>query len=219
MDRPSLYSINIWTQWEQGILQIMTEALSQLDSYVDTDYTENDITAELHKIILRVRFDRQRVTFGNIIFQTQNQPLNAAGEQENQASLRKKPDLQWVFNDENASTPEKSQRYFTIECKCLLTTVEEQNYVKKGIRRFTLDEWGYGRNEKSGMMVAYVKDIDTNKHLRQVNKHNERYAYPLLKICSDENEDVCRYVQRFETREFEPKRFKLHHLWTSVSKK
>lgn len=173
MDRPSLYSINIWTQWEQGILQIMTEALSQLDSYVDTDYTENDITAELHKIILRVRFDRQRVTFGNIIFQTQNQPLNAAGEQENQACLRKKPDLQWVFNDENASTPEKSQRYFTIECKCLLTNTEDQNYVKKGIRRFTLDEWGYGRNEKSGMMVAYVKDIDTNKHLRQVNKHTK----------------------------------------------
>lgn len=211
--------MNIWTQWEQGILQIMKEALSQLDHYVDTDYTENDITVELHKIILRVRFNHQRVTFGNIMLQTQNQPLNAVGEQENQIGLRKKPDLQWVFNDENASTPEKSQRYFTIECKCLLTSTEEQDYVEKGISRFTLDEWGYGRNEKSGMMVAYVKDIDTDKHLRQINKHNERYAYSLLISCSSENEVVYRYIQKFETREFEPKRFELHHLWMSVSKK
>ena len=37
MNRPSLYSINIWAQWECGILKIMTEALSQLDNYVDTD--------------------------------------------------------------------------------------------------------------------------------------------------------------------------------------
>lgn len=219
MNRPSLYSMNIWTQWEQGILQIMKEALSQLDHYVDTDYTENDITVELHKIILRVRFNYQRVTFGNIMLQTQNQPLNAVGEQENQTGLRKKPDLQWVFNDENASTPEKSQRYFTIECKCLLTSAEEQNYVEKGISRFILDEWGYGRNEKSGMMVAYVKDIDIDKHLCQINKHNERYAYSLLISCSRENEVVYRYIQRFETREFEPKRFNLHHLWMIVSKK
>lgn len=219
MNRPSLYSIDIWTQWERGILQIMTEALSQLNSYVDTDYTENDITVELHKIILRVRFDNQKIAFGNIMLQTQNQPLNAVGERENQTRLRKKPDLQWVFSDENASTPEKSQRYFTIECKCLSTSKEERDYVEKGINRFTLDEWGYGRCEKSGMMVAYVKGMDTDEHLRQINMHNRRYAYPLLSICSSEYEDVCRYIQRFGTREFEPRRFKLHHLWMSVIKK
>ncbi len=219
MNRPSLYSIDIWTQWERGIVQIMTEALSQVDSYVDIDDTENDITVELYKIILRVRFNHQRVNFGSIMIQTQNQPVNAVGEHENQTGLRKKPDLQWVFNDENANTPEKSQRFFTIECKCLSTSTEEQNYVEKGISRFTLNEWGYGRNEKSGMMVAYVKDMDWDKHLRQINKHNKRYTYPLLIICSSESEDVCRYIQNFETREFEPMRFKLHHLWMNVSEK
>ncbi len=220
MNRPSLYSIDIWTQWECGIVQIMNEALSQLVCYVDTDYTENDITVELHKIILRVKVNNQKTAFGNIMLQTQNQPLNAVGERENQTRLRKKPDLQWVFSDENASTPEKSQRYFTIECKCLSTSTEEQNYVERGITRFTLDEWGYGRNEKSGMMVAYVKDMDIDKHLRQINKHNERYTYPLLIICSSESKDACRrYVQNFETRGFEPKHFKLHHLWVSISEK
>lgn len=218
MNRPSLYSINIWAQWERGILQIMTEALSQLNNYVDTDYTENDITVELHKIILHVRFCNQQIAFGNIMLQTQNQPLNALGEQEEQTRLRKKPDIQWVFNDENANTPENSQRYFTIECKCLSSSTEEQNYVEKGINRFVLDEWGYGRNEKSGMMVAYMKDKDTDKHLCQINKHNDKYAYPLLIICSSENEDVYRYIQKFETREFEPKRFNLNHLWVNVNK-
>lgn len=218
MNRPSLYSVNIWTQWEHGILQILTEALSQLDHYVDADYTENDITVELHKLILRVRFNNQKIAFGNIMLQTQNQPLNASGEPEDQARLRKKPDLQWVFNDESASIPENCQRYFTIECKCLSTSTEEQNYVEKGISRFVLDEWGYGRNEKSGMMVAYMKDKNTDKHLCQINRHNDKYAYPLLIICPSENEDVCRYIQKFETREFEPKCFHLHHLWVNVSK-
>lgn len=218
MNRPSLYSIDIWSQWECGILKLMTEALSQLDNYVDTDYTENDITVELHKIILHVKFRNQKIAFGNIMLQTQNQPLNALGEQESQTRLRKKPDLQWVFNDENANAPENSQRYFTIECKCLSTSTEEQNYVDKGIGRFVLDEWGYGRNEKSGMMVAYMKDKDKDKHLCQINKHNDEYAYPLLIICSSENEDVYRYIQEFETREFEPKHFNLHHLWVNVGK-
>ena len=152
------------------------------------------------------------------MLQTPNQPLNALGEQENQTRLRKKPDLQWVFNDENAGTPEKSERFFTIECKCLSTSTEEHNYVDKGISRFVLDEWGYGRNEKSGIMVAYMKDKDKDKHLCRINKHNDKYAYPLLIICSSENEDVYRYIQKFETREFEPKRFSLHHLWVNVSK-
>lgn len=218
MNRPSLYSINIWTQWENGILQIMKEALSQLDGYVDTDYTENDITVELYKIILHVVFHNQKTVFGNIMIQTQNQPLNALGERENQARLRKRPDLQWVFYDKHANTPENSQRFFTIECKCVSTSMEEKNYVEKGINRFVLEEWGYGKNEKSGMMVAYVKDKDTDKHLCQINKHNDEHEYPLLIICSGENEDVCRYIQRFETREFEPKRFELNHLWVNVNK-
>ena len=217
MNRPNLYSIDIWAQWERGILQIMTEALSQLNDYVDMNYTENEITVELHKLIINVRFNDRKIAFGNIMLQTQNQPLNALGEQESQPRLRKKPDLQWVFNDENASTPEKSQRYFTIECKCLSTSTEEQHYVEEGINRFVLDEWGYGRNEKSGMMVAYMKDKDTDKHLYRINKLNDKYPYPLLLICSSENEDVCRYIQKFETREFEPMRFNLHHLWVNVS--
>ena len=219
-NRPSLYSVNIWAQWERGILQIMTEALSQLYNYVDTNYTENDLTVELYKIILRVRFQNQKIAFGNIMLQTQNQPLNALGDQESQTRLRKKPDIQWVFNDENASAPENSQRYFTIECKCLLTSTEEQNYVEKGICRFVLDEWGYGRNEKSGMMVAYMKDKnkDIDKHLCQINKHNDKYTYPLLIVCPSENDDVCRYIQKFKTREFEPECFNLHHLWVNVNK-
>lgn len=213
-NRPSLYAINIWEQWERGILQIMTEALSQLAGYTDTDYTENDITVELHKIILRVKFYNQKIAFGNIMIQTQNQPLNALEEQENQASLRKKPDLQWVFYDESAKVPEKSQRYFTIECKCLSTSTEEQNYVEKGIKRFVMGEWGYGRNEKSAMMVAYMKDQAVDTHLSQVNEYNTQYEYPLLTICSEET--LYRYIQEFETREFEPKHFSLHHLWVSL---
>lgn len=218
MNRPSLYDIDIWAQWESGILIILTEALSQLSNHVKTDYTENDITTEFFKIIRDIKFNNPQIAFGSIIPQAQNPPLNPLGEEENKISLRKRPDLQWIFNDEHASTPEKSQRYYTIECKCLSTSTEEKHYVEEGIKRFVLDEWGYGRNEKSAVMIGYMKDEDADRHLCQINKHNEKHIYPLLFMCANENEDVYRCIQRFETREFEPQNFNLHHLWVNISK-
>ena len=218
MNRPSLYSINIWAQWERGILQILSEALPRLCDYVEQDYVEDDITTELCKLIKDIRFHNHQITFGTIIPQAQNQPSNALGKQENKTSLRKRPDLQWVFNDEHASTPERIQRCFVIECKCLSKSGEEKKYVENGIRRFVLKDWEYGKNEESAIMIGYMKDGDADERLCKINKYNDKYAYPLLIICPSVNEGVCRYIQKFETREFEPKCFKLHHLWVNVSK-
>lgn len=217
MNRPSLYSVNVWEQWERGILNILLEALPQLCDYVEQDYVEDDITTELYKLIMDITFHNRQITFGTIIPQAQNQPINPLGKQENKTRLRKRPDLQWIFNDENASTPEKSRRCFTIECKCLSKSGEEKKYVEKGISRFVLDEWGYGKNEKSAIMIGYMKDESVDKRLCKVNEYNDKCEYPLLIICHSENKAVCRYIQKFETREFEPKCFRLHHLWVNVS--
>ncbi len=218
MNRPSLYSVNIWEQWERGILNILSEALPRLCDYVEQDYVEDDITTVLYKLIMDIRFRNRQITFGTIIPQAENQPSNELGKQENKTSLRKRPDLQWGFNDENASTPERSQRRFTIECKCISKSGEEKKYVENGICRFVLKEWEYGKNEKSAIMIGYMKDGDVAGRLCKVNKYNDKYAYPLLIIYPSENEAVCRYIQKFETREFEPRRFNLHHLWVNVSK-
>lgn len=216
MNRPSLYSIDVWAQWERGILQILSEALPRLCEYVEQDYVEDDITTELYKLILDIKFHRNQITFGTISPQGQNHPSNALGKSENKISLRKRPDLQWIFIDENASSPEKSQRCFAIECKCISKSGEEKKYVENGIRRFVLDEWGYGRNEKSSIMIGYMKGGDADGRMCKVNKYSSQYTYPALMICPDENKAVCKLIQEFETREFEPKRFKLYHLWVNV---
>ncbi|MDR1629158.1 MAG: hypothetical protein LBS36_02960 [Oscillospiraceae bacterium] len=216
MNRPSFQSIDIWAEWEKDILMILVEALPSLCNVNDMTNDENDITVQLYKIILTVRYNKQKITFGNIVLQTQNQPVNALCVSENESSLRKKPDLLWVFNDENADTPEKSQRYFTIECKCLSTTADDKNYVEKGISRFILNDWGYGRNEKSAAMIGYIKDINSNVHLCRVVEHSKKHNYPEILEYVCENKHVYRYTQTFETREFEPRNFTLHHLWTHI---
>ncbi len=222
MNRPSLYAVDIWAQWEAGILEILEEALSQLDEclkkeYARDEYTENNITTVLHKLMRDIRFYEYKKICGIIQPQAQNEPINALGKQENLARLRKRPDLQWKFYDENADTPEKSQRSFTIECKCLSTTTEEKNYVENGISRFVLAEWGYGEGEKSAAMIGYIKGGTVDKHFSQINKHNEQYNYPLLGSYPNKEQDVYRYEQKFEAREFEPQNFVLHHLWTDIS--
>lgn len=218
MNRPSLYSINVWTRWEHGILQILSEALPRLCDYVEQDYVEDDITTELYKLIRDITFRNHQITFGTIIPQAQNQPSNELGKQENKTSLRKRPDLQWVFNDEYASTPERTQRCFVIECKCLSKSVEEKKYVENGVSRFVLKEWEYGKNEESAIMIGYMKDKDVDRHLYKINKYNFKYKYPLLIIYPSGNKEVYRYIQKFKKREFEPKCFNLHHLWVNVNK-
>lgn len=216
MNRPSFQSIDIWAEWEKVILRILVEALPDLRNVCDMTNDENDITVQLHKIILRVKFNNQRITFGNIVLQTQNQPVNALCVAENESSLRKKPDLQWVFNDENADTPEKSQRYFTIECKCLSTAVDDKNYVEHGVSRFILNDWSYGIYEKSAAMIGYIKDTNCDAHFCGVVEHSKKHNYPKILEYACEGEHIYRYTQTFETREFEPRNFTLHHLWTRI---
>ncbi len=215
MNRPSLYSIDIWTHWENGILSFLIEALGELSKVAIPTDDENTITDSLHKTVLTIKFKRDKITFGSIVRQTQNQPIYAVGVSENETSLRKKPDLLWVFNDENATTPEKSQRYFTIECKCLSTEEKDKDYVEKGVSRFILNDWGYGRNEKSGAMIGYIKQYDAGKHYICINKHNSINNYPTI-IESSKLNAISKYIQSIEIREFEPKEFTLYHLWTCI---
>lgn len=204
MNRPSFQSIDIWAQWEKDILMILTKALVLLRNVRNMPNCENGITVILHKSILTIRYNSQKITFGNIVLQTQNQPVNGLYVAENETSLRKKPDLLWVFNDENADTPERSQRYFTIECKCLSLAADDKNYVDKGISRFILNDWGYGRSEKSAAMIGYIKDFNADGHLSRVVEYGKRHSYPAILKCTYGYEHVFKYTQIFKTREFEP---------------
>lgn len=222
MNRPSFRSIDIWADCEKSILYTLSEALVFFREYVDASKTENDITVELCKAITDIRFKKQRDTladYGNVINQSQNQPVNALGVAENSVSLRKKPDILWVFYDENADVPEKSQRYFTIECKCLSDRTTTRDYVENGISRFVLNECGYGRNEKSSAMIGYIKAENGLSYCKIVNEKNQKRCYPILyKISSGIDSAIIeRYRQDFITREFKPTRFSIHHLWAYIN--
>lgn len=219
MNRPSFYSIDIWASCEKSILLILSKALEDLHNYTDASKDEDMITVDLDKIIARVRHNRTHKTladYGNVICQAQNQPLNAIGVAENDISLRKEPDLLWAFYDVYAISPEKSQRYFTIECKCLSANIHDKNYVVEGIKRFILDDWGYSRYEKSGAMVGYIKQNTVAHHLEAVNDHISKQRYPTMMGVISNSTTVNTYIQQFTTRDFEPQSFTLHHLWANI---
>ena len=224
MNRPSFRSIDIWADCEKNILLVLSEALAMLRDITDTTKEEDAITVDLYKAISEVRFSREKFTladWGVVMFQTQNQPINPTGVDENTASLRKKPDLQWAFFNESAETPEKQNRSFTIECKCLYegtTSASGENYVKKGISRFVLAEWSYGNSEKSAAVIGYIKSGEACMHLSCINARNQKLGYPEIhkSRCYNENGTVKKYIQHFTIREFEPKAFTLHHLWTHI---
>ena len=221
MDRPSFSSIDIWADCERSILQVLLESLILLSDFTDPAKHENDITVDLCKAIKEVRFNKQKRTlsdYGNVVIQAQNQPLNALGIVENNTSLRKKPDMLWVFYDENADVPEKSERYFTIECKCLYNNKTATEYVDEGILRFVLNEWGYGRNEKSSAMIGYIKSGDVISYLERVNESNRNHCYPMMleELGVTDDDTIKQYIQEFDAREFDPQLFTLYHLWVCI---
>ena len=223
MNRPSFHSIDLWADCERSILQVFSESLILLSDFSDAAKHENEITVDLYKAILEVRFGRQKNTLadnGAVAIQTQNQPVHALGVAENDVSLRKKPDMLWMFYDENADVPEKSQRYFAIECKRLYNDRTATEYVKEGILRFVLDEWGYGRYEKSSAMIGYIKSGDMDSHLVKVNENNQKYCLPMIMENPGitDSDAVKQFVQDFDDREFSPAHFTLFHLWAYIGR-
>lgn len=221
MNRPSLRSIDIWADCEKSIIATLREALCILNQNTDISKNENGITEDFSKTIHSIRFKRDRATisdYGTITIQTQNQPISPLGISEHENSLRKRPDMLWSFYDENAESPEKSQRHFTIECKCLDDRSSAKDYIEKGVSRFILNDWGYGRGEKSSAMIGYVIASEYTVYREGISKHNQRLHYSdiIETSCEANSNSTKQFVQDFLNREFEPRKFRLHHLWVNL---
>jgi hypothetical protein len=218
MERPNLFILDIWQRHENIVLQTLCEALSVLNLCVTTNNTEDEITIELVKCIRNVVFKKKYVYCGNIVCQANNQPLGGKDESINR--LRKKPDIQWGFVNIYADSVEGLERYFTIECKCLSDSGTANAYVKNGIMRFVLSDYGYGQNEKSGAMIGYIKDNSEDELFINVNIQADKYHLsPVMRYEDNEGKAILKLKQEIEDREFLPYNFTLHHYWVSITHK
>lgn len=215
MKRPNLFTLDIWQRHENMVLQTLFEALSGLNLYVTINNTEDEITIELVKCIRNVVFKEKYVYSGNIVCQANNQPLGEKDENINR--LRKKPDIQWGFINTYADSVDKLERYFTIECKCLGDRCTTDLYVKNGIMRFVLSDYGYGQNEKSGAMVGYIKNDSEEEHLKSVNIQAGRYHLLPIGRCEENvGKAILKLRQEINDRIFLPHNFTLYHYWVCI---
>lgn len=216
MIRPSFFSLNIWKRHVNMVLQSLCEALSVLNSHVTICNTEDEITIELVKCIREVVFRKKYDYSGNIVCQANNQPLGIKDENINR--LRKKPDIQWGFINAYADNVEGLERYFTIECKCLSKNATANAYVKNGIMRFVLSNYGYGQNEESGAMIGYLKCRLKNELLININIQVSRYnLLPIIRY-DEESTDILKLKQEILARDFSPYNYTLYHYWVNIEK-
>ena len=215
MKRPNLFTLDIWQRHENMVLQTLCEALSVLNLCVTANNAEDEITIELVKCIRNVVFNKKYTYSGNIVCQAHNQPLG--GAEESAIRLRKKPDIQWGFINTYADSVEGLERYFTIECKCLSSNSTATAYVKNGILRFVLSDYGYGQNEKSGAMIGYIKENSEDIHFANVNQQTSIYQlFPIARCEDNDAKDIFKLKQEIVDREFVPYAFTLHHYWVNI---
>jgi hypothetical protein len=110
---------------------------------------------------------------------------------------------------------------FHIECKRLGSPTSSDNYnklyVKKGIVRFTSQEFNYGINSPNGAMVGYIEDMEFDDIFTEVNEtiDNHLKIESLSKVTDWQEKSTTQLNHTFE-RPFPKSSFKLHHFWIDL---
>lgn len=157
--------------------------------------------------------------FGSPVFEAQSLPDPDA--QHLEPFEYKRPDIQWIHDDEGASDDRHREKSFVIECKRLGQTTPSrwdlnEQYVISGIHRFHSAEWKYGLHMSEGMMIGFVQDMDLNAILDVTNAHLTTRSQPQLKLeMPFVSAGVSRLAHLFE-RSFHQSPFTLLHLWLDV---
>jgi hypothetical protein len=227
MSRPRIISgktRDIWANHEARVLEIFEFALKILQSEPSLPSQENELNRKLCFCVRRANRQLQAKNRGidwPLFYEGNNQP---DADDETRASREdKRPDFQWGVCDHQEPDPEKSDKYYTFECKRLGTPsssswVLNENYVLNGISRFINAEWGYGKSSRSGAMIGYIQNMNENDILIEVN--NAALAASLTTIILSKDGwkigDVSRLEQKLDRPDVPPTPFDLRHLWVDL---
>jgi hypothetical protein len=157
--------------------------------------------------------------FHGPVFEAQNLPDPDSEQLE--SFEHKRPDIQWIHDDESVTDDRHREKSFVIECKRLgQVTASRWNlneqYVISGIHRFHSKEWKYGLHMNEGMMIGFVQNMDMSAILDVVNSHVSAKSLPHLRLEKSFVETgVSRLTHEFK-RPFLRSPFTLFHQWIDV---
>ncbi|QGZ89497.1 hypothetical protein [Microcystis aeruginosa] len=221
MTKPSLLKKDIWGNHEKRVLELFSRALKLLQESTDLPDKEDDLSRQLFMLVRRLNCqnDKQGLSCSPI-YQGQNQPVSDDASRSRRED--KKPDFQWEMRDSHEINPERMSRYYTLEAKRLGSPSSkfQKDYVLKGIQRFILAEWGYGKSVSSGAMIGYIQNMELKEILNEVNKHCSQLTIIDLTLSPEGwQNDVSRLDHQLERPEVPPSPFNLRHLWVDLRSK
>ncbi len=218
--RPSLIQQKLWQSRRKHYIAVFENALMILRQRHELPVEETGLVRELHfaSVTARRALD-PKGRFNGPVFEAQNLPDPDSERLE--SFENKRPDIQWIHDDESASDDRHRERSFVIECKRLgQTTASRWNlneqYVISGVHRFRSKDWKYWLHMSEGMMIGFVQDMDLPTVLNAVNSHLSTENLPRLKLeVSFATAGVSRLHHEFE-RTFSQSPFRLHHHWIDI---
>ena len=180
--RPTLISRRLWERRRAHYYAVFESALLLLRERDWLPEDEPNLTRELSFMVVTARrqldpeglFDRPR-------FECQN--LADPDSEFSTPHEFKRPDIQWIHDDESAPDERYREKSFVIECKRVGKTTRSgwnlnQQYVISGIARFRSEVWSYGKHMAEGAMIAFIQSIDFLSNLKESPVDNS-ISYPL----------------------------------------
>tara|TARA_B100000959_G_C14991455_1_gene628091 strand:+ start:2638 stop:3237 length:600 start_codon:yes stop_codon:yes gene_type:complete len=152
------------------------------------------------------------------------QPASKANIGQNKK--KKKPDFSCPFRNDSAQNFEEAWLDYHIECKRLgkpssPSWILNRNYVENGIVRFLDPQHRYGKGAKSGAMIGYVQNMDTESILKEINETiqgSTKYKISLITFSGNgfDEKGITKTSQKFSRKHVLPSLFHLRHIWVDL---
>lgn len=218
--RPSLIQHKLWQTRLKHYIAVLESALLLLRQRGELPVDEPNLVRELHftTVTARRKLDPTG-RFGSPCFEAQNLPDPEAERLE--PFEHKRPDIQWVHDDESAVDDRHREKSFVIECKRLGSKTASgwdlnEQYAIGGVARFRSPKWKYGLHMAEGMMIAFVQDMELPIIHDIVNAHLAKESLPPFRLeIPFEVGGLSRLEHEFE-RSFLQSPFRLIHRWLDI---
>lgn len=218
--RPSLIQRELWLTRRMHYIAVFERALLLLRERSELPVSERKLVRELHFTAVTARRELDpNGLYERPIFETQNLPDPDSEELE--PFEDKRPDIQWIHDDEGATDDRHREKSFAIECKRLGSTTPSgwnlnQQYVTGGVRRFRSPASRYGNHMSEGMMIGFVQDMVMPDLLGAVNTHLTNESVAPLRLERDFAANGVSELEHSFERIFPQSPFRLIHRWLDI---
>ncbi len=208
---------NTWDNFTNTYVDIFIDALNTLSDLENLQNKEIKISENLRSILQEECFRRNKAARLNTTDDLQKDLITPLCEVRTQEyDVKKKPDFSCVFANADAQCAEENELFLHIECKRIGEGDLDRRYVTEGFMRYFDNDYRYGANAKSGIMIGYkvssdFATIQNNVNLALVHRRYSPVAF------TNTGDTVIKYKNRYPRESFPPNQFTIHHIWCKVS--